>query len=206
MTEKEDKDKARIMIVDDEVIVAEDLKERLKGLGYDVVAVASTGKDAITKAEESGPDLILMDIQLKGDMDGIEAAQEIKRRYDISVVYLTAYSDQATLDRAKVTTPFGYLIKPFVERELYSTIEMALYKQKIDKEVKVLRGMLPICAGCKSIRDDEGYWQQVEVYVRDHTEAQFSHSICERCLEEHYPEMAAELLGDGAEDKAGGAA
>ncbi len=181
MTESGEKIKAKIMIVDDEVIVAEDLKERLIDLGYEVSAVASTGSEAITKARESGPDLILMDIQLKGDMDGIEAAEEIKRRFDISVVYLTAYSDQATLDRAKVTTPFGYLIKPFAERELHSTIEMALYKQKVDKEVKILRGMLPICAGCKSIRDDEGYWKQLEEYMREHGEIEFTHGLCPVC-------------------------
>ncbi len=169
------------MIVDDEVIVAEDLKERLTDLGYEVCAVASTGSKAITKARESDPDLILMDIRLKGDMDGIEAAGEIKRLYDISVVYLTAYSDQETLDRAKVTIPFGYLIKPFAERELHSTIEMALYKQKMDREVKALRGMLPICAGCKSIRDDEGYWKELEQYMREHSEVEFTHGLCPVC-------------------------
>lgn len=181
MTEKEKKEKAKIMIVDDETIVAEDLKGRLLDLGYEVCAVASTGSEAIAKAQKSGPDLILMDIRLKGDMDGIEAAEKIKRRFDISVVYLTAYSDQTTLDRAKVTTPFGYLIKPFAERELYSTIEMALYKQKMDKEVTVLRGMLPICAGCKSIRDDKGYWKQLEEYMREHSEVEFTHGLCPVC-------------------------
>lgn len=169
------------MIVDDEIIVAEDLKGRLVDLGYEVTAVVGTGVGSIEKAGETMPDLILMDIQLKGDMDGIEAAGEIKERFDISVVYLTAYSDQETLDRAKITTPFGYLIKPFVERELHSTIEMALYKQKTDREVKILRGMLPICADCKSIRDDKGYWNQLEEYMRQHSEVEFTHGLCPTC-------------------------
>lgn len=181
MIEKAEKSRARVMIVDDEILVAEDLKERLSSLGYEVTAVVGTGADAVTKAQETTPDIILMDIQLKGDMDGIEAAHEIKERFDISVVYLTAYSDQVTLDRAKVTTPFGYLIKPFAERELHSTIEMALYKQKMDREVKILRGMLPICADCKSIRDDEGYWSQLEEYMREHSEVEFTHGLCPDC-------------------------
>ncbi|MBE9531449.1 MAG: response regulator [Proteobacteria bacterium] len=183
MTEVEEKTAPKIMIVDDEVIVAEDLRGRLISLGYKVTAVVGTGKEAIAMAEETNPDLILMDIQLKGDMDGIEAAGVIKKRFDISVVYLTAYSDQETLDRAKVTTPFGYLIKPFAERELHSTIEMALYKQDMDREMKILRGMLPICADCKSIRDDKGYWNQLEEYMRKHTDIEFTHGLCPVCAE-----------------------
>lgn len=188
MTEKEEKPRAQVMVVDDEILVAEDLKLRLTDLGYEVTAVVGTGKDAIEMAGQTTPDIILMDIQLKGDMDGIEAAHEIKDRFDISVVYLTAYSDQETLDRAKITTPFGYLIKPFAEKELHSTIEMALYKQEMDREVKILRGMLPICADCKSIRDDEGYWSQLEDYMREHSEVEFTHGLCPVC--------AKKLLGD----------
>jgi CheY-like chemotaxis protein len=183
MAKSEGKEKAKIMVVDDEVLVSEDLKNRLTDLGYKVTGVADTGEKSIDMAKETRPDLILMDIQLRGDMDGIEAAEVIKERFDISVVYLTAYSDQETLDRAKVTTPFGYLIKPFVERELHSTIEMALYKQKIDREVKVLKGMLPICASCKNIRNDEGYWNQIEVYIKDHSEADFTHGLCPVCAD-----------------------
>ena len=97
------------------------------------------------------------------------------------MVYLTAYSDQETLDRAKVTTPFGYLIKPFAERELHSTIEMALYKQEMDREMKILRSMLPICADCKSIRDDKGYWSQLEDYMRKYSEVEFTHGLCPVC-------------------------
>ncbi|MEE9542627.1 MAG: response regulator [Thermodesulfobacteriota bacterium] len=175
--------KVKIMVVDDEVVVAEDLKNRLENFGYDVTAIAHNGKEAIAGAEETRPDLVIMDIQLKGEMDGIEAAELILSRFGISVLYLTAFSDDETLKRARVTLPFGYLIKPFVERELHSTIEMALYRQKMEKEVKVLKGLLPICASCKKIRDDKGYWNQIEEYIRDNSEAEFTHGYCHECAE-----------------------
>ncbi len=175
--------KVKIMVVDDEVVVAEDLKNRLENFGYDVTAIAHNGKEAIAGAEETRPDLVIMDIQLKGEMDGIEAAELILSRFGISVLYLTAFSDDETLKRARVTLPFGYLIKPFVERELHSTIEMALYRQKMEKEVKVLKGLLPICASCKKIRDDKGYWNQIEEYIRDNSEAEFTHGYCRECAE-----------------------
>jgi PAS domain S-box-containing protein len=107
----------------------------LKDLGYEVMGVVSTGIKTLEKIEGSLPDLVLMDIKLKGDMDGIEAAEAIKSRFDIPVVYLTAYADEATLDRAKVTEPFGYILKPFNERELCATVEMALYKHKMEKRL-----------------------------------------------------------------------
>ena len=127
---------ARIMIVEDEAIVALDLQHKLKTLGYAVSGVASSGEEAVRKVPQTRPDLVLMDIKLKGDMDGIEAAQRIRDEFNIPVVYLTAYSDENTLQRAKVTEPAGYLLKPFKDREVYATIEMALYKHKMEMELK----------------------------------------------------------------------
>ncbi len=127
---------ANILIVEDERIVAKDIDERLKELGYKVAGTVSTGEKAVEKAEVLHPDLVLMDIRLKGDMDGIETAETIKNRFDIPVIYLTAYADEATLERAKVTEPFGYILKPFNERDLHSTIEMALYKHKIERRLR----------------------------------------------------------------------
>src|SRR5881392_1039100 len=127
---------ARIMIVEDEAIVALDLQYKLKTLGYAVSGVASSGEEAVRKVPQTGPDLVLMDIKLKGDMDGIDAAQRIRDEFNIPVVYLTAYSDENTLQRAKVTEPAGYLLKPFKDREVYATIEMALYKHKMEMELK----------------------------------------------------------------------
>src|SRR5689334_12153209 len=120
----------RIMIVEDERIVAKDLQFRLQGLGYQVAAMASEGHDAISKATAQRPNLVLMDIRIEGDMDGIQTAEAIRSELDIPVVFLTAYADQATLARAKITEPFGYILKPFEERELQSTIEIALYRHK----------------------------------------------------------------------------
>ncbi|WP_445475777.1 response regulator [Methanococcoides methylutens] len=124
----------RILVVEDEAIVAMVIKKRLMQLGYTVSGVAATGKDAITKVEGTFPDLVLMDIMLKGDMDGIEAAEEIRKRFSIPVVYLTAHSDENTLNRAKQTEPYGYILKPFTERDLSSNIEIAIHKHLREKE------------------------------------------------------------------------
>ncbi|HUV50434.1 MAG TPA: response regulator [Anaerolineae bacterium] len=127
---------AQILIVEDEGIIANDIQNTLEGLGYAVIAIASSGKEAIKKAVEMLPDLVLMDIVLEGLMDGVEAAERIMDRLDIPVVYLTAYADDKTLQRAKITEPYGYILKPFSERELYTTIEMALYKHKMKKKLR----------------------------------------------------------------------
>ena len=126
----------KLLVVEDEGIVAKDIQIRLGNLGYEVAAVASSGEEAIQKAAETHPDLVLMDITLKGEMDGIEAAEEIISRYDIPVVYLTAHTDEKTLQRAKITEPFGYILKPFGEKDLYSTIEISLHRHKMEKKLK----------------------------------------------------------------------
>ena len=125
-----------IMVVEDELIVAEDLTRWLMTLGYTIAARAAAGREAVQRCEATRPDLVLMDILLPGDMDGIQAAEEIRRRFDIPVVFITASSDEATLARAKVSEPFGYILKPFDERGLYSTIEMALYKHQSEKRMR----------------------------------------------------------------------
>lgn len=131
--------RTQVMIVEDERIVAEDIRRSLENLGYTVLSIVSSGGKAIDEAKEKSPDLVLMDIILKGKMDGIEAAAQIRSRFNIPVVYLTAYSDDIILERAKITEPFGYIIKPFNERELHINIEIALYKHKIEKELKESR-------------------------------------------------------------------
>lgn len=128
--------KIRILIVEDERIVAEDLKFTLVSLGYDVIGIIDTGEMAVEVAIEKNPDIILMDIMLAGKMDGIEATEQIRTRAEIPVIYVTAYADEALLERAKVTGPFGYILKPFNEREIQSNIEIALYRSKTDREIK----------------------------------------------------------------------
>lgn len=204
-----------ILIVEDESIIAMEIESRLQKLGYRVVAIAQNGLDAIARAEEFQPDLILMDIFLKGPMDGVEATEQIKKNYEIPVIYLTANTDEQTFQRAKVTEPFGYLLKPFEERDLHTTIEIAIYKaateRKLNKyrqdleesleernslieklqdalsKVKTLSGLVPICAACKSVRDDKGYWEQIENFIRNHSEAEFTHLVCPSCAKKLYP-------------------
>ena len=126
----------RILIVEDENIVAMDLGKRLKRLGYEVPATASSGEQAIQSAGEHRPDLVLMDIVLKGEMDGIQAAEEIHARYDIPVVFLTAYADDKTLQRAKLTGPLGYIVKPFKEGELHAVIQAGLYRHDVERRLE----------------------------------------------------------------------
>ncbi len=126
----------QILIVEDEKIVALDIQNRLKKLGYGVLDLVATGPAAIAAAAELRPDLVLMDIMLKGEMDGITAAAQIRAELDLPVIYLTALADEATLQRAKITEPYGYLLKPFEERELHSAIEMALYKYRLEKRLR----------------------------------------------------------------------
>ncbi len=128
--------KAQILIVEDDVIVAMGTENRLKNLGYAVSGIAPSGEEAIEQAKEKAPDLVLMDIMLRGAMDGTEAADHIRTQFNIPVVYATAHADEKVLERAKLTGPFGYVIKPFDDRELDTTIQMALYKHKSDEELR----------------------------------------------------------------------
>lgn len=326
---------ARILVVEDERIIAKDIADTLRDLGHEVVGIASNGVDAIRMASELMPDLALMDIMLQGDMDGIEVASRIKSEFNIPVVYLTAYADDRILERAKLSGPLGYLIKPFQRSELRITIEMALYKYELDEmlmesreqfralletagaipweidvasgiftyigpqavrtmgygveqwenisfwaslvmpedrhraisallevgttkvgrdieyrmitkdartiwvrhivnfvpkgegvlrgfmfditdrkeieiererligelqgaiaRIKTLSGLVPICAWCKKIRDDKGYWSQVEEYIQKHSEAEFTHGMCPDCQKK----MEVELDGLDSDD------
>jgi two-component system, cell cycle sensor histidine kinase and response regulator CckA len=126
----------QIMVVEDESIVAEDMKAMLEGFGYTVAAVAFSGEDAVRKAVDTHPDLVLMDIVLKGQMSGVEAVERIRSRCNVPVVYVTAYADEKTVRRAKVTEPFGYILKPFDARELQTAIEIALYKHQMEKKLQ----------------------------------------------------------------------
>jgi PAS domain S-box-containing protein len=123
----------RVLVVEDQKLIAADIKQTLEKIGYDVVASVASGEEAVTKAIDLRPELILMDIRLRGEMDGIEAATAIRHRIDIPIVYLTAYADEETVQRAMVTSPFGYLVKPFNERELRAAIEIAAFKHSTDR-------------------------------------------------------------------------
>lgn len=132
----------RILIVEDEGLIARDIENMVRNAGYEVCGVAGTGKEAIEKAEAAPPDLILMDIILRGEMDGVEAAERIRERFNIPVIYLTAHTDKNTLQRAKLTEPLGYTLKPVEQKELLTVIEMALYKHQMESKLIEREGWL----------------------------------------------------------------
>jgi DNA-binding response OmpR family regulator len=186
--------KARILIVEDEAVTAADLHDELTAQGYVVVGTADTAESALRLAEEGKPDIVLMDINLSSSADGVHAASAM-RGAEIPVIFLTAHYDERTLDRAKKASPVGYITKPFEPHELPVAIEIGLERHRSDLErmrllreiqqtreqVSRLHGLLPICACCKKIRDDDGYWQSVEAYVAAHSEATFTHGYCPEC-------------------------
>lgn len=199
--------KIRLLVVEDDPNVSTVLCARLESLGYEVVATAETGLEAIGRFYRHHPDLVTMDILLKGEMNGIEAAARISERSDVPVIYMTCLSDRKVFERAIATNPYGYIIKPYEINELRSAIEIARVKhqaaveqkaliaqlQKALDEVKTLSGLLPICASCKRIRNDDNQtWQPIEEYITDHSNADFTHGICPECARQLYPDFYKE--------------
>ena len=193
-----------ILVVEDDPNVSTVLTARLESLGYHICATAETGLEAISGVYRHHPDLVTMDILLKGDMTGIEAAAKIAEQSDVPIIYMTCLSDQSVFERAIGTNPYGFIVKPYDINELRSAIEIAVVKHRATKEresliaqlqealekVKVLSGLLPICASCKKIRNDENNsWQQIEDYIADHSDAEFTHGICPECAHQLYPEL-----------------
>ena len=129
----------RILLVEDEAIIAMDLRQRLESLGYEVTGIAVNGEEALALAETTRPTLVFMDITIQGPIDGIETAKVLTSRMDVPVVFLTAHADSTTIARAKAARPYGYLVKPFEERELATTIEMAVYRHKSESEARLLQ-------------------------------------------------------------------
>jgi two-component system, response regulator PdtaR len=127
--------KVSILIVEDEQLVADNLRRRLVGLGYDVLGIFNSGEAAVQSISELKPDLILMDVELGGVLDGVETADQIKSLRSVPIIYMTAFSDDLTLQRAKITEPFGYLLKPFDTDVLHITIEMAVYKYAMEQKL-----------------------------------------------------------------------
>jgi CheY-like chemotaxis protein len=202
----------RILIVEDEAAIAMEIEIRLTRMGYSTIGPTATGEKALLLAESNRPHLALMDINLAGDLDGIETASRLRGRHDIPSVFLTAYSDDLTIQRASGSGPLGYLTKPFSDRDLHAAIEVALYKHKTDRElqvyreqlertvaelrtaiseVKTLQALLPVCASCKRIRDDQGYWSAVDTYVVSQGLGAVTHGICPECIRKLYPNLAS---------------
>jgi len=186
-----------VMVVEDEHIVARDIQGTLRDIGYAASCVAASGEGAVEQAEANQPDVVLMDIRLEGEMDGIEAADQITKRFDVPVIFLTAFADDSLVERAKTVRPYGYIMKPYQERELYATIEVAMHRHEREREQHVrlseleqeadkfslLRGAISICARCKKIRNNGDGWERIEAYIRNCTGASFTRCLCPDCYD-----------------------
>ncbi|MEM7031944.1 MAG: response regulator [Chloroflexota bacterium] len=195
----------RILIVEDEALVSEMVKTMLEEAGYEIVGEASDGREALAEVRRLLPDVVLMDIQMPNE-DGISAARRIQETVPTPVVVLTAHESESLVKEASEAGVGAFLVKPprVSEMERAITIAMARFDdmmtlRRLNQElsdalakVKLLSGLLPICASCKKIRDDSGYWQQLEVYIAQHSEASFTHGICPDCTKELYPDFFSE--------------
>ena len=196
----------RILIVEDMESISMVLNAALEAQGYAVVGIARDGAAAVEVAGDTRPDLVFMDISLAGDMDGVQAAGSIRAAYGTPIVFLTSHTDEETLERARAVEPHGYLVKPLEPRMLRPTVEMALHKHRMElerqelierlqaalDEVEQLRGLLPVCAWCRRVRDDEGYWDTMEGYLSKHLSTQYTHGMCEECAKKFREDMENE--------------
>jgi len=192
----------RALIAEDDALVGDVIQRQLEQIGVAVVARASDGRQAVELAQALRPDIVLMDIEMP-EMSGLEAARQMQERCPLPVVVLTAHPGQELVEQAAAAGVGAYLLKSSKAQELDRAITIARARfadlmelRRLNAElqaalakVKVLSGLLPICASCKKIRDDQGYWHQVEVYLRDHSEVEFSHGICPDCAQKLYPEF-----------------
>jgi CheY-like chemotaxis protein len=187
--------KAQILVAEDDPTIAQDLKYKLENLDYEVAGLTHCAEQAVVLAERLKPDLVLMDIQLAGEMDGIQAAEQI-RTLRVPLVYVSGYCEGPVLQRAQLTEPYGYILKPFRTADLRISIEMSLQRHRAEQErerllkrfqdvlasVKTLTGRLSICCYCKKIKDEAGDWPEFETYVMEHSNASFSHGMCPDCF------------------------
>jgi AmiR/NasT family two-component response regulator len=205
----------RVLIAEDDYLVGEMIKGMLADMGYTIVGHAADGFEATRMTESLHPDVIVMDIKMP-DMNGIEATCLIHERCPTPVVVLTAFETPELLNQASTAGVGAYLIKPPNPHDIERAIVVAMARfqdlielRRLNAElqeryaerdrlvqelqeslarVRVLSGLLPICASCKKIRDDQGYWNQIEIYFRDHSDVEFSHGLCPDCAKKYYPE------------------
>lgn len=206
----------RVLVVEDEFLVGEMIVGVLEDAGYSVVGRATSGSQGVELTRSLRPDVVLMDIKMP-DMDGIEATLRIQETCPTPVVVLTAHESMELVEQAGEVGVGAYLIKPPKPREVERAITIAMARfealmklRELNAElmealekVKKLSGMLPICASCKKIRDDEGYWHQVEAYIREHADVEFSHGICPDCSRKLYPYLYDDEGGGEDEEEEG---
>jgi AmiR/NasT family two-component response regulator len=197
----------RVLIADDEALICNLIQSELEAIGHEVIGRASDGRQALAMACALDPDIVLMDIAMP-EMDGLEAARQIQKNCPRPVVLLTAHDDLDLVTRAGEVGAGAYIVKPPYAPELARAMAIASARfndmtalrranealQKALDEVKTLQGILPICSSCRKVRDDDGYWHEVEVYVEQHSELEFSHGLCELCSKALYPEEYEALM------------
>ena len=179
--------KTKIMIVEDEGIIALSIRKKLEMIGYEVPIMVTNGEDALTQVVEESIDLALMDIMLGEGMNGIETAVHLREQFDIPIIYLTANVDEQTIQRAKVTEPYGYLVKPFEERELATTIEMALYKHKTEKELNVYRNQLESVVATRTadlVKSNEKLQAEIGRRIEAQAQLKQAHEQLEKAYDE----------------------
>lgn len=198
----------KVLIAEDDFFVSKGTERVLKKKGYEVVGIASNGEKAVEMAIELQPDIILMDIQMP-KVNGLDASLQIQEKCPTPIIVLTAHESLELVEEAGRTGVGAYLTKPPNEDEIDRAIiiararhkdlmklkqlyeEMEVKNKALEKalaEIKTLRGIIPICAHCKKVRDDSGFWEQVEVYIHNHSDAVFSHGLCPDCAHKLYPD------------------
>jgi len=184
-----------ILIVEDEWLVAEGIRNSLSRLQYTVKGCVASGWEALERMRDDRPDLVLMDIVLRGFMDGIETSRLLRGAFDIPIVFLTAYSDETTLQRVMETNPYGYVLKPFEDRELNAAISLALHRhensvktqRRIDDleaalaDVRSPRDIDVLCCVCRKVLVDDTNWEPIEKHLRDSHDITFTHGYCPAC-------------------------
>lgn len=204
-----DNETIRVLVAEDDFLVRAEVLRVLKNKSYEIIGQAANGKEALEMASTLNPDVILMDIKMP-EMSGLEATRLIQEQCPTPVVVLTAHESKELIKEASEAGAGAYLVKPIRTEEIDRALSIAMARhddlmqmrilnhtlaakndelKKALTEIKILQSILPICSFCKKIRDDEGYWQQVDQYISDHTATKFSHGICDNCMAEQYPEL-----------------
>ncbi len=186
MTEK----KHSVLIIEDNMQYIHALKNILQKNGY-LTTTSTTGIEGLHKAKKVLPDLILLDVMLP-DLEGYAVCERLKEdsnTRDIPVIFITIRTEVDDIVRGFDSGAVDYISKPFNAAELLARVRTHIELKRAKEEIKTLRGIVPICANCKRIRNDSGFWEQVEIYIESHTDAMFSHSICPECVKELYPHM-----------------
>lgn len=196
-------DQLAVLVVEDDYLVSLEVVRTAAEAGFKVLGVASDGLEALDLVRKTSPQAVLLDIQMPG-MNGFEVARRIRDEMPTPVVIMTAYEGRELIAEAKAAGVGAYLTKPPKVSSVTSAVEIAVARhedmmelRRVNEElknalqqVKTLTGLLPICSHCKKVRDDTGYWQQVEDYVSGHADVEFSHGVCPDCVRKHYAEFA----------------